>query len=357
MPQTQDCSCDTGLTIHPKTSFWEKGGWILPLIAAGVSVYAVLNPVSRWLTVHVFGLDLASRLGSAVAFFLFDVPNVLLLLAGATFLVGFLQSYLDPDKTRDILSRRGGAWGHALASLFGIVTPFCSCSAVPLFIGFVRAGVPLGITFSYLVAAPMINEVALLLLLAMFGWKVAAFYAGTGLAVAFFSGLVLGRLNMERHLESWVAGKLDGVPAAQGNRLAVRDRVDLAFKSAGQTVGKVWPFVMIGIGVGAFIHGYIPEALLAKFMGKASWWTVPFAVLIGVPLYASTAMILPIVQTLLAKGAALGTVLAFMMAVTGLSFPETIILRKVMKTKLIIVFLSVVSIGILAVGYLFNLIL
>jgi uncharacterized membrane protein YraQ (UPF0718 family) len=308
-------------------------------------------------TVRLFGLDLASRLGSALAFFVYDAPKVLLLLAGVTFVVGFLQSFLSPEKTREVLARRGGAWGNLLASLFGIATPFCSCSAVPLFIGFVRVGVPLGVTFSYLVAAPMINEVALVLLFAMFGWKIALIYAGTGVSVAFLSGLVLGKLGMERHLEPWVLESAAEVQATQARRLKIAERLEAGLHSARDIVRKVWPYVLIGIGVGAFIHGYVPEKLLVTFMGKESWWSVPLAVLIGVPIYASTAVILPIVQTLLAKGAALGTVLAFMMAVTALSLPESIILRKILKMRLIAVFLGVVTVGILAVGYLFNLIL
>jgi hypothetical protein len=305
----------------------------------------------------VLRLDLRSSLGGAVAFYIYDVPNVLMLLAAVTFLVGFLQSYLDPVKTRQILARRGGAWGNLLASLFGIVTPFCSCSAVPLFIGLVRVGVPLGITFSYLVAAPMVNEVALLMLLAMFGWKIALFYATTGVLVAFLSGWVLGKLRMESHLERWVWEAPGPAQGPQGKSLDLADRLDLSLKSTKDVVGKVWPYVLAGIGVGAIIHGYIPETLLSKFMGKSTWWAVPFAVVIGVPLYAGTAVILPIVQSLLAKGAALGTVLAFMMAVTALSFPETILLRRVMKARLIAVFLGIVTVGILAVGYLFNLLL
>ncbi len=229
---------------------------------------------------------------------------------------------------------------------------------MPLFIGFVRVGVPLGVTFSYLVAAPMINEVALVLLFAMFGWKIAVIYTGTGLGVAFLSGLVLGKLRMERHLEPWVLETASQAQATAGVRsFTLQDRIDEGVISARNVVSKVWPYVLLGIGVGGFIHGYVPEGFLASLMGKGSWWTVPLAVIIGVPIYASTAVILPIVQTLLAKGAALGTVLAFMMAVTALSLPETIILRKVLKVRLIAVFLGVVTLGILIVGYLFNLIL
>lgn len=357
------CACSgPSLPIEQSLSNDERGLrrfalWGLPMLAVGTGLYVTLERLAAWLTVHGLGLSLSSRLGAAVAFFAYDAPKVLLLLAAITFGVGFLQSYLSPEKTRDALAHRGGLLGNLLASLFGIVTPFCSCSAVPLFIGFVRVGVPLGVTFSYLVAAPMINEVALVLLLAMFGWKIALIYAGTGVAVAFLSGALLGRLRMESHLEPWVLEIPFQRQSAAARRLRLEDRVDQAWQSTRSIVGKVWPYVLLGLAVGAFIHGYVPEGLLARFMGKGQWWTVPLAVLIGVPLYASTAVILPIVQTLLAKGAALGTVLAFMMAVTGLSLPETIILRKVLKPRLILVFLGVVSLGILGVGYHFNLML
>jgi uncharacterized protein len=372
MSETSTCGCGTqplppalpscGCSSEPpvakrRTGLRHLGVRILLMGALGGVIYALLQPFAEWATTRVLHLDLASRLGGAVAFFLFDAPKVLLLLAGVTFLVGFLQSFLSPEKTREVLARRGGIWGNLLASLFGIITPFCSCSAVPLFIGFVRVGVPLGVTFSYLVSAPMINEVALVLLLAMFGWKIAAIYAGTGLAVAFVSGLVLGKLRMERHLEPWVLEAALQPTATTERKRSFQDRLEEGLESARSVVAKVWPYALLGIGVGAFIHGYVPEQFLASLMGKGSWWTVPLAVVIGVPIYASTAVVLPVVQSLLAKGAALGTVLAFMMAVTALSLPETIILRKVLKPRLIATFLGVVTVGILAVGYLFNLLL
>ncbi|HLO68379.1 MAG TPA: permease [Holophaga sp.] len=328
--------------------------WGLPLLVAGGALYLALEPLARFLTRDVLGLSLHGRLGGAVAFFLYDAPKVLLLLGGVTFLVAFVQSFLDPHRTREILSRRRGAAGNVLASLFGIITPFCSCSAVPLFIGLVRAGVPLGVTFSYLVSAPMINEVALVLLLAMFGWRIALLYAGMGVVLATLSGWVLARMGLEGDIEPWVAAERAALDGRRGRVLTLEDRLNLALEGARETVGKVWPYALAGIGVGAFLHGYIPEGFLAGFMGKQAWWTVPLAVVIGVPLYAGTAVVLPIVQTLLAKGAALGTVLAFMMAVTALSLPETILLRRVLKLRLILVFLGVVTAGILALGFLFN---
>ncbi|MBI4912042.1 MAG: permease [Acidobacteria bacterium] len=357
MSESRVSCCGSRPAVQAAPGVWKAWGWVLPALVLGVLAFAALEPLSRWLLGRVLGLDLGTRLGSAAAFFLSEGPRVLLLLAGVTFLVGFLQSFLDPVRTRDILARRAGAWGNLLASLFGIVTPFCSCSAVPLFIGFVRVGVPLGVTFSYLVAAPMINEVALVLLLAMFGWKIAALYAATGISVAFLSGWILGKFRLEAMLEPWVWKAVESPEKGSLPRPRGEQRLALAWRSAREIVGKVWPFVLLGIGVGAFIHGYIPEGVLARFMGKSSWWTVPLAVLIGVPLYASTAVVLPIVQTLLAKGAALGTVLAFMMAVTALSVPEVLILRRVLKARLIALFLGIVTLGILTVGYLFNLLL
>lgn len=357
-PAPSSCGCSgKAIQMAGRPGFWAKGGWLLPAAGLGLLVYLSLEPFSRWMTTQVLRLDLASRAGSAMAFFVYDAPKVLLLLAAVTFGVGFLQSWISPRKTRELLARRGGAWGNLLASLFGIVTPFCSCSAVPLFIGFLRAGVPAGVTFSYLVAAPMINEVALVLLFALFGWRIALIYATTGLTIAFLSGLALGRMKVERHLEPWVLEESTLTQLPVERRLLLRDRIEEGRRSALGVVGKVWPYVLLGIGVGGFIHGYVPERFLATLMGKGSWWTVPLAVLVGVPIYASTAVILPIVQSLLAKGAALGTVLAFMMAVTALSLPEAIILRKVLKLRLIAVFLGIVALGILVVGYTFNLVL
>jgi uncharacterized membrane protein YraQ (UPF0718 family) len=243
------------------------------------------------------------------------------------------------------------------AALLGIVTPFCSCSAVPLFIGFVTAGVPLGVTFSFLVSAPMVNEIALALLLALFGWKVAALYAGTGLAIAIAAGIVIGRLRLEGWVEPWVYGVKAGSDALPDERLRFPDRIAAGREAVRDIVSRVWPFVVGGIAVGAGIHGYVPQDFMASFMGRDAWWSVPLAVAIGIPLYSNAAGIIPVVQALLEKGAALGTVLAFMMSVIALSLPELVILRKVLTVRLIAVFVGVVGAGILAVGYLFNLVL
>ena len=336
---------------------FRRGGWLALALPLWFLVYRFLEPTAHTVTSRLLGLDPRSHLGSAIAFFLYDAPKVLMLLALVVLGVTFVQTFVSPERTRDILAKRAGAWGNLLAALFGIVTPFCSCSAVPLFIGFVRVGVPLGATLSFLISAPMVNEVALFLLLGLFGWKIAALYASTGVLVAFGSGWILGRLGLERHLEPWVMAMPFQAQAAEDRRLGFSRRLDLAVEGVKDIVGKVWPYILAGIAVGAFIHGYVPQELLARFMGKEAWWSVPLAVLIGVPLYSNAAGVMPIVQALLGKGAALGTVLAFMMAVIGLSLPETIILRKVLKPRLIAIFIGVVGTGILLVGYLFNLIL
>ena len=354
-PRPLSVRAETGLG----PGFWGRGGWLLLALPLWFLVYHHLEPFANLLTTKLFGLDLASHLGSAVAFFLYDSPKVVMLLSLVVLGVTYMQTFITAEHTRDVLAKRAGAWGNLLAALFGIFTPFCSCSAIPLFIGFVRVGVPLGVTFSYLVSAPMVNEVALFMLLGMFGWKIALIYAGTGVAIAFLSGWALGKLHMEKHLEPWVMEIPFNTQAAEIDepRMAFSARLEVALQGVRDIVGKVWPYLLVGIGVGAFIHGYVPQDLMARFMGNSHWWSVPLAVLIGVPLYSNAAGVIPIVQALLGKGAALGTTLAFMMAVIGLSLPETIILRKVLKPRLIVVFVGVVAIGIVLVGYLFNFIM
>jgi uncharacterized protein len=319
-----------------------------------ILLYSVLQPVAAWVTYGLAGLGRGSRLASAVEFFVYEAPKVLMLLVLVVFGVGIVRSFFTPERTRQLLAGRTESVGNVLAALLGIVTPFCSCSAVPLFIGFVTAGVPLGVTFSFLVSAPMVNEVAVVLLLGLFGWKVAAIYTGTGVLIAILSGWTLGRLHLEGYVEDWVYKTRAGGAGIAGERLAWSDRLEAGWQAMKDIVGKVWPYVLGGIAVGAGIHGYVPENFMASIMGKGAWWSVPLAVLIGIPMYSNAAGIVPVVQALLGKGAALGTVLAFMMAVIGLSLPETIILRRVLKPTLIAVFVGVVGTGILIVGYLFN---
>ncbi len=354
-----ECACRAPGPGAGRPSFLRRGGWLLLALPLWILLYMRIHSVADGIAFGLFRLTPKSHLGEAVAFFFYDVPKVLLLLTLIVFIVTFLQSFVSPAKVRDALSKRRAGLGNALASLFGIVTPFCSCSAVPLFIGFLRAGVPLGVTFSFLVAAPMINEVALGMLFAMFGWKIALLYAGTGVTIAFASGLILGRLNMERHLEGWVqdALKAPSLGQSEEEHMTLTLRIDEAVQGVKDIVGKVWPYILVGILVGAFIHGYVPESLMAGLLGKRTWYSVPMAVLVGVPLYSNAAGVMPIVEALLGKGAALGSTLAFMMAVIGLSLPEMVILRKVMRPRLIATFVGVVALGILLVGYLFNAVL
>jgi len=332
------------------------------LLAAWWLVYDNLLPFARLITYHALPLWEGTHLGATVEFFIFEVPKVLLLLTLIVFCVGVIRSFFTPERTRKILAGSRESAGHVLAALLGVVTPFCSCSAVPLFMGFLTAGVPLGVTFSFLVSAPMVNEVALVLLFGLFGWKVAALYMGTGLVIALITGFVISRLHMEKHLEDWVLElTADKSATAQleieEESMSWEERIRFGIDAVKDIVLKVWPYVAIGIAVGAGIHGYVPENFLAGIMGKEAWWAVPVAVLIGVPMYSNAAGIIPVVQALLAKGAAFGTVLAFMMAVIAISTPEAIILRKVLKPRLIAVFIGVVTVGIVIVGYLFNIVL
>ncbi|MEN6373116.1 MAG: permease [Armatimonadota bacterium] len=319
-------------------------------------MYCFLQPAADWLTYSLFGFSKFNHIGMAVNFFIFETPKVLMLLVLVVFGIGIIRSYFTPERTRQILAGKRESVGNVMAAMLGIVTPFCSCSAVPLFIGFVQAGVPLGVTLSFLIAAPMINEVAVVLLFGMFGWKVAAVYVTTGLFIAIFAGWIIGRLKLERFVEDWVYEMQMSQSNLETQNIAWAERVDAGKTAVREIVGKVWPYVIAGIAVGAGIHGYVPEGLLASFMGKSAWWSVPLAVILGVPMYSNAAGIIPVVSALIEKGAALGTVLAFMMSVIGLSLPEMIILRKVLKIRLIAVFVGVVAAGILVVGYLFNLI-
>jgi uncharacterized membrane protein YraQ (UPF0718 family) len=329
---------------------------LVALVLLWIALYAVLPRTAHWITYDALRLSPGTRLSSAVEFFAYDTPKVLLLLLLVVFAVGVVRSYFSPARTRRLIAGRREFSGNVLGALLGIVTPFCSCSAVPLFVGFLSAGVPLGVTLSFLVSAPMVNEVALVLLFALFGWRIAVLYAATGLAIAIVSGWTLGRLHLERWVEPWVLTTRAAGPELD-HPLSFDDRLAAGREAVRDIVGRVWPFVVAGIAVGAAIHGYVPEAFMASIMGKDAWWSVPLAVLVGIPMYANAAGIIPVVQALLEKGAALGTVLAFMMAVIGLSLPEMIILRRVLRVPLLVTFAGVVGAGILLVGYLFNAVL
>lgn len=303
----------------------------------------------------LFGLSRSTHLGEALHFFFYDTPKVLMLLTGIVFLMGMVQTFFLPERTRALLSGKRTGIGNVLAASLGIVTPFCSCSAIPLFIGFLSAGVPLGVTFSFLISAPMVNEIALALLFGLFGWKVAALYLGLGLLIAIVSGMIIGHLRMEQHLEDWVQAVARGeVTHPVDQSIGWLERFDAGGSHVKEIVGKVWPYILAGIALGAGIHGYVPEDFMASIMGRDAWWSVPAAVLLGVPMYTNAAGIIPVVEALIGKGAALGTVLAFMMSVIALSAPEMIILRKVLKPRLIATFAGVVACGIVLVGYVFN---
>jgi uncharacterized membrane protein YraQ (UPF0718 family) len=335
-------------------------GYLLPgalLLAVWWFIYQNLASFAAYFTYDLLGLAKDSHFSSSLEFFVYDTPKVLMLLTLVVFAVGVVRSFFTPERTRKILAGRRESAGNALAALLGIVTPFCSCSAVPLFIGFVTTGVPLGVTFSFLISAPMVNEIALVLLYGLFGWKVAALYLGMGLMIAMIAGWVIGRLRMEGHLEEWVLRIQVGECNLDEEKRTWTDRIRFGLDAVKDIVGKVWIYVIVGIAVGAGIHGYVPEGFLASYMGKGAWWSVPLSVLIGIPMYSNAAGIIPVVHALLGKGAALGTVLAFMMAVIALSLPEMIILRKVLKPTLIATFAGVVGLGILIVGYLFNIVI
>ncbi len=328
-------------------------------VAATVWLFAynIIQPLADWISYSAFGLARDSRFGESLAFFLYDVPKILLLLSGMVFVISIIRTFFSPERTRAMLGGKREGVGNIFAALLGIVTPFCSCSAVPLFIGFVESGIPLGVTFSFLIAAPTINEVAVIMLFGLFGWKVAGLYIASGLVIAILAGMVIGWLKMERYVEDFVWQIKSGTGQMLDENLTWNDRIERAWDSVKEIVGKVWLYVVIGIAVGAGIHGYVPESALVGIMGKESWWSVPAAVLLGIPLYSNAAGIIPIVSALMEKGASLGTVLAFMMAVVGLSLPETIILRRVLKPQLIAVFIGVIAVAIIFTGYLFNIIL
>jgi uncharacterized membrane protein YraQ (UPF0718 family) len=328
--------------------------WVIGLAAVlWFAAYNLINPLAEWVAYTALQLGQDSRLGQSVAFFLYDVPKILLLLSGMIFVISIIRTFFSPERTRALLGGKREGVGNVLAAMLGIVTPFCSCSAVPLFIGFVESGIPLGVTFSFLIAAPTINEVAVIMLFGLFGWKIAGLYILTGLVIAIIGGALIGRLKMERYVEDFV-WKIQQQGTLEGEKLTWPVRIQRAWDSVKEIVGKVWPYVLVGIAVGAGIHGYVPQAALAAIMGKQAWWSVPAAVLIGIPLYSNAAGVMPVVGALIEKGASLGTALAFMMAVVGLSLPEAVILRRVLKMPLLVTFFGIITLAIIITGYIFN---
>jgi len=312
----------------------------------------MLKSFADYVVFDLFKLAPASRIGDALNFFIYDTLKIFLLLTTIIFVVAIVRASFPPERTKRILSHKREYIGNILASLLGIVTPFCSCSAVPLFIGFVESGVPLGVTFSFLISSPMVNEVALIMLWGLFGWKIALIYIATGLLVAMVAGIVIGKLKMEKHVQDYVWQMQVG--SAEIHSLCFREKIDYARDYTLGLLKKIWPYVVVGIGIGGFIHGYVPQDFLAEWAGRDNPFAVPLAVALGVPLYSNAAGVIPIVQALTAKGMAMGTVLAFMMAVTALSLPEAIILSNVLKKPLLATFFGIVALAIVFVGYLFN---
>lgn len=333
----------------------------------------MFNALADWLVFDIFQMEPTSKIGGAVHFFIYDTTKILFLIAVMIFSISFLRSFFPPEKVKEWLEGKRKGVASILAAVLGVLSPFCSCSTVPLFIGFVEAGIPLGITFTFLIASPIVNEISLVMLFSMFGWKVALLYVFAGVILAIMAGVIIGKLKMERHVESYIYEMSDG----QGHQFLkesenrsfftklkglfqlneLKERATFAFRNVLETIQRIWLYLFIGIGIGAFIHGYAPEDFLIKYAGEGNPFAVPIATLIGVPLYSNAVGSLPIIEALLNKGVAPGTALSFMMAITALSLPEMILLRKVIKPKLISVFVGIVAIGIIIIGYVFNLIL
>ncbi len=327
---------------------------ILVLLPLWFLVYFNLQSITDFLIDILFNMKKGEHITESLRFFIFEVPKVLLLLTLIIFFVGILRTFFTPERTRKALEGKPLFAGNVMASLLGVVTPFCSCSAIPLFLGFVESGVPLGVTFSFLIAAPMINEVAVILLFGMFGWKVTAIYISTGLIIAIVSGWLIGKLKLEKWVAEWVYKTRFEKNNILEEKLTIEKRINFAYNTVKEIVGKVWIYILIGVGIGAAMHGFVPENFMIEIMDKSNWYSVPLSVLIGVPLYSNAAGIIPIVSVLIEKGVPLGTALAFMMSTIGLSLPEIIILKKVLKIQLIATFVAIVATGILIVGFVFN---
>ncbi|HFC11609.1 MAG TPA: permease, partial [Anaerolineae bacterium] len=335
------------LTYSPKQQAWRLPVLTLLLAVVWFLLWQRLQAISDWLTYDLMRLEHGTQLAESVNFFLYDVPKIMLLLSGMIFLVTIIQSFFSPERARAFLGGKREGVGNIMAAGLGVLTPFCSCSAVPMFIGFVKSGIPLGVTFSFLIATPVVNEIALAMLFGLFGIRVAALYLVSGLLIAVVGGVIIGRLHPERYVADFV-WKIPDVGEVSLEQQQTWDfRIRQAAKTVREIVSKVWIYVLIGIAIGAAIHGYVPEDFLVEIMGKGAWWSVPVAVILGVPLYSNAAGIIPIVFTMMEKGAALGTVLAFMMSVVALSFPEMMLLKRVLHTRLIMMFIGIVAVSIM----------
>lgn len=326
----------------------------IPIFLLGVFFFYYKEASTNFIVYNWLSMSYESNLSNTVWFFISTLQKIFLLLILVIFLAGIVRSYFSPEKTRKVLEGKSLFVGNVLAALLGIVTPFCSCSAIPLFLGFIETGIPIGITFSFLIAAPMINEVAVIMLFSLFGWKVGAIYMLTGLLIAIFSGWIIGRLKLEKWLQDWVLNLNSGTITIDNTRLTIDDRIQAGTTAVKEIIVKIWPYLILGIGVGALVHGYVPNDYLASLMNKSTWYSVPLAVLIGIPLYTCSPGAVPIAYALIEKGVPLGTALAFMMSVIGISLPELIILKKVLKLQFILLFTGIIASGIIIVGYLLN---
>jgi uncharacterized membrane protein YraQ (UPF0718 family) len=315
-------------------------------------MFGWLNYLITALVENVFKLDVNSPIGSSVHFFFYDTIKIIILLSLMVFAISYIRSYFPPERTKKILGRFNGIIGNIIASLLGIVTPFCSCSSVPIFIGFVEGGIPLSFTFSFLITSPIVNEAAFAILLASFGWKLATAYVVTGVIIGIVGGIIIGALHLEKEVEEYVYARANSEVFIQ--EMTFKDRIDFAFENVSDIVKRVWVFLLIGIGIGAAIHGWAPAELLSKYAGPNNPFSVIIATIVAVPLYSNALGTIPIAEALIAKGVGIGTALSFMMATTALSLPEMILLRKVIKPKLIAAFIIITSISIIIVGYLFN---
>jgi uncharacterized membrane protein YraQ (UPF0718 family) len=312
-----------------------------------------LHEVVTLLVTKVFGLDITSRLGESIHFFIYDVIKIFILLSVLIFGISYIQSFFPPERTRKILGRFSGLSANILAALLGTVTPFCSCSSIPLFIGFTNAGLPIGVTFSFLISSPLVDLASIILLASIFNWKIAIAYVVVGVALAVIGGTVISKLKLERYVEPFVFSKNKGLEIKQEG-LTVRDRLEFAQDQVATIIKKVWLYILIGVGIGAVIHNYIPESIISSVLGQDKWYSVLIATVVGTPMYADIFGTLPIAEALVAKGVGLGTALSFMMGVTALSLPSMIMLRKVVKIKLLAIFVGIVTFGIILIGYVFN---
>jgi uncharacterized protein len=311
-----------------------------------------LNDLVTWLVTNVFGLDVADRLGGSIQFFIYDVIKIFILLSVLIFLISYVQSYFPPERSRKILGRISGIKGNILGALLGTITPFCSCSSIPLFIGFTRAGLPIGVTFSFLISSPLVDLASMLLLASIFNWSIALAYVVVGVILAVVAGTAISRLKLEKYVEPFVLNSK--MMEAEQEKLTRRDRIIFARSQVSDIVKRVWKYILIGVGIGAAIHNWIPESIISAVLGQDKWYSVLIATAIGIPMYADIFGTLPIAEALVSKGVGLGTALSFMMAVTALSLPSMVMLKKVIKMRLLIIFAGIVTLGIIIIGYLFN---